>query len=41
MGERHVVESDWRHMSQSDWSVYVIAYTCEAACVIAYICADA
>ena len=38
MGERHVAESNWRHMSQPDWSAYVIAYTCEAACVIAYTC---
>ena len=41
VGERHVVESDWRHMSQPDWSAYVIAYTCEAACIIAYMCVDA
>ena len=38
VGERHVAESNWWHMSQPDWSAYVIAYTCEAACVIAYTC---
>ena len=26
VGERHVAESDWWHMSQPDWSAYVIAY---------------
>ena len=36
VGERHVAESDWWHMSQPDWSTYVIAYTCWTACVIAY-----
>ena len=29
VGERHMAESDWRHMSQPDWFAYVIAYTCE------------
>ena len=38
VGERHVVESDWRHMSQLDWSTNVIAYTCWIAYVIAYVC---
>ena len=38
VGERHMAESNWWHMSQTDWSAYVIAYTCEAACVIAYTC---
>ena len=28
VGERHVAKSDWWHMSQPDWSAYVIAYTC-------------
>ena len=51
VGEQHVAESDWWHMSQPDWSTYVIAYmcwtayvityTCEATCVIAYTYADA
>ena len=27
VGERHVAEFDWWHMSQPDWSAYVIAYT--------------
>ena len=34
--QQHVAESDWWHMSQPDWSAYVIAYTCWTACVIAY-----
>ena len=38
VGERHVAEFDWWHMSQPDWSAYVIAYTCWIACVIAYTC---
>ena len=29
VGERHLVESDWWHMSQPDWPAYVIAYTCK------------
>ena len=41
VGKRHVAESDRWHMSQPNWSAYVIAYTCEATCVIAYTCADA
>ena len=38
VGERHMAESDWWHMSQPDWSAYVIAYTCWTVCVIAYTC---
>ena len=38
VGERHVAEFDWWHMSQLDWSAYVIAYMCWTACVIAYTC---
>ena len=38
VGERQVVEFDWRHMSQPDWFTYVIAYTCWIVCVIAYMC---
>ena len=26
--EQYVAESNWWHMSQPDWSAYVIAYTC-------------
>ena len=32
VGERHVAESDWWHISQPDWSTY----TCWTVCVIAY-----
>ena len=35
VGKQHVAESDWWHMSQLDWSAYVIAYTRWTACVIA------
>ena len=48
VGKRHMAESNWWHMSQLDWSVYVIiymhwitcviVYTCEAASAIAYMC---
>ena len=38
VGKQYVVESDWWHMSQSDWFAYVIAYTRWIAYVIAYIC---
>ena len=38
VGERHVAECNSWHMSQPDWSAYVIVYTCEATCVIAYTC---
>ena len=46
VGEQHVAESDWWHMSQPDWSACIIAYvrwiaydityTCWTACVISY-----
>ena len=38
VGDRHVAESDWWHMSQPDWSAYVITYTRWIAYVIAYTC---
>ena len=38
VGERHMAESDWWHISQLDWSAYVIAYTRWIAYVIAYMC---
>ena len=34
VGERHVAESDWWHMSQPDWSACVIAYTCTDAWLV-------
>ena len=38
VGKRHVVESNRWHMSQLDWSTYVITYIRWIACVIAYTC---
>ena len=38
VGERHMAESNWWHMSQPDWSAYVITYTRWIACVITYTC---
>ena len=38
VSEQHMAEFDWWHMSQPDWSAYVIAYTCWTVYVIAYMC---
>ena len=38
VGEQHMAESDWWHMSQLNWLAYIIAYTGWIAHVIAYTC---